>query len=174
MNRVWGSRTAQGSVILFCLCFTAFLFFFQFFLIGHTAHAADDINLNQIVALTNEERSAENIPALASSSRLFQVAQMRADDMASREYFAHETPEGIPFWQHVSQSGYQYSHVGENLAVHFYTPEQLVNAWMRSPSHKANILNPDFEEIGLGIAEGIRRGHKGYYVVQIFGTLLSN
>lgn len=158
-----------GAIIFLCLILTL-----SFLTTTKETNAASGIDLQEIITLTNNERADRDLHRLSTSSTLFIAAQKRADDMANREYFSHETPDGDPFWKTLEDVAYEYQYAGENLAVHFYTPEQLVSAWMRSPGHKANILNPNFEEIGVGIASGMRNGYKGYYVVQLFGTLLPN
>ena len=105
-----------------------------------------------IVNLTNEERSDESIGSLRRNILLDTAAQLKADDMASNEYFAHYSPEGISPWYWFDQVAYNYVKAGENLAVHFNDSGKVVDAWMDSPTHRANIMNGDYTEIGIGTA----------------------
>lgn len=123
-----------------------------------------------IVDLTNEERSDGALGTLRRSSVLDQAAAMKARDMATKEYFAHNSPEGITPWYWFGQANYNFVHAGENLAIHFTDSGDVVEAWMDSPTHRANIMNGNYTEIGVGTAEGEYEGFKTVYVVQLFGT----
>lgn len=123
-----------------------------------------------IVDLTNDERSSEKIGTLTRSSILDKAANLKAQDMAKNEYFAHYSPTGVSPWYWFDQAGYDYLHAGENLAVHFTDSSDVVQAWMDSPSHRANIMNGDYTEIGIGTAKGEYKGQPTIYVVQLFGT----
>jgi hypothetical protein len=103
-----------------------------------------------IIDLTNEERETGSLGSLSHSEVLDRAAQMKADDMAKNEYFAHYSPAGVSPWYWFDQSSYNFIHAGENLAVHFTDSSDVVDAWMQSPAHKANILNGSFTEIGVG------------------------
>lgn len=123
-----------------------------------------------IVSLTNEERAELAVPALAESAVLAAAAQAKADDMAARGYFAHYTPEGRSPWYWLDQAGYAYQRAGENLAVNFSDSEDVVDAWMRSPTHRANIAKGTYSEIGVAMARGEFEGKRAVFVVQFFGT----
>ncbi len=90
--------------------------------------------------------------------------------MAENEYFAHTSPEGVTPWYWFEKVGYDYNFAGENLAVNFTEAERVDQAWMDSPSHRRNIINERFEDIGIATAEGRYRGRRAYFVVQLFGT----
>ena len=124
---------------------------------------------NLVVNLTNQERVADQLPGLVANSLLTQAAQAKAEDMAARGYFAHQTPEGHSPWYWLEQAGYQYAAAGENLAVNYYQSEMVTAAWMNSPLHRANILRPEFTEIGIGVARGSYGGAPALFVVQYFG-----
>jgi Cysteine-rich secretory protein family len=90
--------------------------------------------------------------------------------MAKNEYFSHYAPDGTSPWYWFDQSGYKYVHAGENLAIHFTDSSEVVDAWMDSPTHRANIVNGNFTEIGVGTAKGTYQGYDTVYVVQLFGA----
>ncbi|HUX35833.1 MAG TPA: CAP domain-containing protein, partial [Candidatus Paceibacterota bacterium] len=107
---------------------------------------------------------------LATSPTLEEAAKMKAEDMAKNGYFAHTSPAGKTPWYWLDQAGYNFSYAGENLAVNFVGSEDVQNAWMASPSHKENILNPNFSEIGIATATGTYQGKEAIFVVEFFGT----
>lgn len=123
-----------------------------------------------IVELTNDERQVESLGTLKRSSVLDTAAKLKAQDMAKNEYFAHYSPKGISPWFWFGEAKYNFVHAGENLAIHFTDSSDVVTAWMDSPTHKANIMNGNYTEIGVGTAEGTYEGFKTIYVVQLFGT----
>jgi hypothetical protein len=90
--------------------------------------------------------------------------------MADNEYFAHFAPDGTTPWEFFQSAGYVYAHAGENLAIHFTDSAEVVEAWMLSPAHRKNIVDPKFREIGVGTARGTFDGYDTVYVVQLFGT----
>lgn len=124
----------------------------------------------QIVEASNKERATEHLTTLTVNTKLSSVAQRKADDMVRNAYFAHYSPLGVSPWDWFREVGYNYVYAGENLAVHFTTLDTLMDAWMHSPSHRANIMNKNYSEIGIGIAQGERNGKIGWFVVQVFGT----
>ena len=123
-----------------------------------------------IVELTNDERADNNLPALKRNSVLDEAAKMKAQDMAKNEYFAHYSPTGVSPWHWFAEANYNFIHAGENLAIHFTDSSDVVDAWMESPTHRANIVNANYKEIGVGTAEGTYQGFKTVYVVQLFGA----
>lgn len=123
-----------------------------------------------IVALTNEERAEASLGTLAENPLLVAAAQAKADDMAARGYFAHVTPEGLAPWHWLDAAGYEYASAGENLAVNFADSEDVVDAWMDSPSHRANIEKARYTEIGVAMAKGPYKGRQAIFVVQFFGA----
>lgn len=127
----------------------------------------------EIIALTNTERASNNAGALTQDALLDKAAQAKADDMAANGYFSHVGPDGKTPWQWIAGSGYQYQYAGENLAVRFIDSSDVVNAWMESPTHRANIVKPVYTEIGVGVAQGMYEGASATYVVQYFGTPLA-
>ncbi len=123
-----------------------------------------------IVSLTNEKRDAHTLAAVKNDPKLTLAAQAKANDMAARGYFAHVDPEGKQAWDWMEEAGYDYAYAGENLAAQFYDSNDVVNAWMNSPTHRANVLRPTYRDIGIGIAYGKLNGQETAFVVQLFGT----
>lgn len=123
-----------------------------------------------VVDKTNEERSTLDELPLTRSPLLDEAARLKAEDMAKGSYFSHYSPTGVSPWHWFEVVDYQYAHAGENLAVHFTDSAAVVEAWMNSPSHRANIVNGAYTEIGVGTAKGTYQGFDTVFVVQLFGT----
>lgn len=123
-----------------------------------------------IVELTNEERTAGQLTELRRNPLLDEAARMKAEHMAENHYFAHYSPDGVSPWFWFGRASYNFVHAGENLAIHFTDSEEVVDAWMDSPSHRENIMNGDYSEIGVGTAKGTYEGFDTVYVVQMFGA----
>jgi uncharacterized protein YkwD len=122
-----------------------------------------------LVLKTNEYRSTNNEAVLVESSLLTNAAQMKANDMAIKGYFSHIGPNGEKPWVWFEKIGYKYSYAGENLAVDFTESEDVTEGWINSSKHKANLLNTNFTEIGIGVAKGMFEGRETTFVVQFFG-----
>lgn len=123
-----------------------------------------------VVELTNIDRAQNELLSLKVNPVLERAAQLKAEDMATKSYFAHTSPEGLTPWHWFKSAGYNFVYAGENLAVRFYDSVDVVKAWMNSPGHRANILNTHFTEIGIGVAEGVFEGKPTVFVVQMFGS----
>ena len=107
-----------------------------------------------IITLVNAERQKNGLAPLSANAKLDQTAQMKAQDMTLNNYFAHTSPTGISPWFWFQKGGYDYQFAGENLAVDFNDASAVVKAWMDSPSHRANMLNPNFSEVGVAVESG--------------------
>jgi len=112
---------------------------------------ASSITTEKIIELTNQKRIEYGVPPLSVSSQLTQAANKKAEDMVMRNYWSHTTPEGKPFWTFVDEYNYNWSYLGENLAADFDMAESAVDAWFNSPTHRKNILNPEYQDIGVGV-----------------------
>lgn len=129
--------------------------------------AADDA-VGLVVELTNVERQRAGLPALAANPSLTLAAASYARVLSSEGCWGHACGSVTDFRQRAMQAGYGgWTRLGENLAAGARTPAAVVAAWMASPGHRANILEPDFREIGIGVAYG---GPAGVYWVQTFGA----
>ncbi|MBU2158962.1 CAP domain-containing protein [Patescibacteria group bacterium] len=120
--------------------------------------------------LANEDREKNGVAALVPDELLAEAAQLKANDMAEKGYFSHVDPLGRAPWYWLDQVGYSYTYAGENLAVDFKDSEDVEEAWMNSPTHRANIVKPQYTRIGIGTAEGEYKGKKTTFVVQFFAT----
>jgi hypothetical protein len=128
------------------------------------------VEANALVDETNQNRVENNLPDLQVSPLLQEAAQEKANDMATKGYFAHTSPQGLTPWYWFEQVGYNFDYAGENLAVNFSDSQDVTTAWMNSPEHRANILSTDYTQIGIATAQGIYNGEPTTYVVEEFGT----
>jgi Cysteine-rich secretory protein family len=128
------------------------------------------IDANVLVDETNQNRTENNLPALTVSPLLQAAAQEKANDEATKDYFAHTSPQGLTPWYWFENVGYNFDYAGENLAVNFTDSQDVTAAWMNSPEHRANILSTDFTQIGIATAQGVYNGQEATYVVEEFGT----
>lgn len=112
---------------------------------------ATEMSIQSLLDGTNAQRSANGESALTLNSQLDQAAQAKANDMAARDYWSHNTPDGQTPWTFVAAAGYNYQAVGENLAYGFATSSDTITGWMNSPGHRANILNATYVDVGFGI-----------------------
>lgn len=124
----------------------------------------------QVIDLTNKKRAENNLPALSASPLLEAAAKAKAANMFAENYWAHFAPSGKTPWFFITGAGYKYLYAGENLARDFSDPTSTVNAWMNSPSHRENILDRNFKEIGVAVENGKLTGREGILVVQMFGA----
>jgi len=124
----------------------------------------------EIIALTNAQRTQHFVGALTEDATLARAAQAKAQDMARNGYFAHVGPNGTEPWSWILNAGYDYSYAGENLAVRFVDSSEVVEAWMESPTHRANIVKPAYTAMGVGVANGLYEGQPATYVVQYFAA----
>lgn len=122
-----------------------------------------------LIEQTNDERNADLLSTLRVNEKLELAARLKAEDMAAKGYFAHDTPDGKTPWYWFEKAGYDYAAAGENLAVNFTDSQDVTEAWMRSPTHRANIMNGNYTEIGIATARGTYKGKDAIFVVQEFG-----
>ena len=131
---------------------------------------ATNVSTGGLLAETNAQRAANGYSAYASSVKLNQAAQAKANHMIANDYWSHYAPDGTTPWFFIDQAGYSYSRAGENLAYGFATSSGVVTGWMNSPSHKANILDSGFTQVGFGIANGSNfQGGENTVVVAMYG-----
>lgn len=111
---------------------------------------ATDMSVQELLDDTNSQRIGNGVSALALNGLLNNAAQAKANDMAARDYWSHNTPDGQTPWTFITAAGYSYSLAGENLAYGFTTAQDTLTGWMNSPGHRANILNGGYTEVGFG------------------------
>ncbi|MBO1512151.1 CAP domain-containing protein [Metabacillus bambusae] len=108
----------------------------------------------QVVQLVNQQRAKAGLKPLTHRADVKNVAQKKAEDMINSNYFSHTSPNyGSPF-DMLKTFGISYSYAGENIAKGQKTPQEVMNAWMNSSGHRANILKPEFDTIGVGFYHG--------------------
>lgn len=129
---------------------------------------------NGVISWTNRMREQEGLPVLLENELLNKSAKKKLDDMFQRQYFEHETPTGEGPADFVEAANYEYITIGENLALgNFLNDKELVDGWMNSPGHRANILNSKYKEIGVAVGQGVYEGKKTWLAVQHFGKPIS-
>lgn len=133
---------------------------------------AANISPSEVINLTNQKRAASGLSPLTENKTLDNAALAKGQDMLSKGYWAHFAPDGTSPWSFFTGFGYKYQYAGENLARDFTNPESAVTAWMNSPSHKENILNPHYKEVGIGVVQGSLSGSDTTIIVQFFGSPL--
>lgn len=135
-----------------------------------SSDAAGTLTVKGIIVDTNAERQKNAIGSLRESHALDASAKVKAEDILARQYFEHTAPDGKTVSDLVTNEGYDYIRIGENLALgNFKNDLDVVTAWMNSPGHRANILDGRFTDIGVGVAFGLYQGHYVSVAVQHFG-----
>lgn len=131
---------------------------------------ASEIKKENVVDLVNYSRIKSGLNILAENSKLNEAAMEKAKDMFQNNYFAHTSPQDKTPWVWFGKAKYDYLYAGENLAINFKSAEEEHEAWMESETHKKNILNPKYQEIGVAIQKGIIDGKAALVTVQLFGA----
>ena len=131
---------------------------------------ASQISPDEVIRLTNQKRAEAGLSALTYNQTLAGAAYTKGRDMIDRDYWAHTAPDGTQPWKFFTDFGYRYKYAGENLARDFSSAQATVDAWMNSPTHRDNILNSKYKEIGIGVTEGDLAGIDTTIVVQFFGA----
>lgn len=140
---------------------------------NYLTYNTKNINLSSknVIDITNQARASNgNLPALKENSKLDFSAEKKLQDMFVKQYFEHTSPSGVGVSDLGAQVGYEYIIIGENLALgNFKDDQSLVDAWMASPGHRANILNKRYTEIGVSVGKGTYNGKSVWMAVQHFG-----
>lgn len=139
------------------------------FLIPSTNAASPLLDAPTLIQLTNTERKINGRSMLRVNTKLAKAAEKKANDIMARGYFSHTTPEGKPFYQWIQEANYTYKSAGENLAISFISNEDATAAWMKSTTHRENILDPHYTDIGIAVAIGEFEGKTTAVAVQMFG-----
>ena len=136
--------------------------------------AISSLTSKGVISWTNRQRKIDGLPPLSENARLNAAASAKVVDMFKCQYFAHVSPEGKDAAFLVEKAGYEFIAVGENLALgNFENDDILVEAWMNSPGHRANILGKSFLEIGVAVGKGKFEGEDTWLAVQEFARPLS-
>lgn len=167
---IQASRLAMGILALI-LIFNIGLNAMNCYLLRQNSLTAN-LNTINILAEINKIRVANGLQPLAENPKLNVAALLKAQDMIDNDYFNHYSPSGKTPWDWFSAAQYNYKYAGENLALNFWSDQDTVQAWLDSPTHKENILNPNYKETGLAILSGTTSTTKENrtVVVQMFGA----
>lgn len=122
---------------------------------------ATEMSIDQLLEATNKQRVANGVAPLTLNTKLSTAAQNKVEDMVTRNYWAHNTPDGQEPWVFFDAVGYKYFKAGENLAYGFSSSDATVVGWMNSPSHRENLLDSSFTEVGFGFRNGENYNNSG-------------
>lgn len=147
------------------------VFVIVFFALANGTAFASEITSQNIIELVNKSRIKEGLKALVENGKLSSAARDKADDMLKKDYFSHTSPSGVTPWYWLKKNEYNYKYAGENLAINFESAEKQHEAWMKSQTHRDNILNANYQEIGIAVFEGKVNGSKALITVEFFGTV---
>ena len=131
---------------------------------------AGNIETKKVIELTNAERAKKGLGTVVENEALNKAAYLKGQNMFQENYWAHFAPSGKSPWDFIQGAGYRFTYAGENLAKNFYNSDDVVVAWMNSPSHRDNLLNEHYKDIGVAVVTGILNGQETTLVVQEFGT----
>ncbi|PID32109.1 hypothetical protein CR970_02235 [Candidatus Saccharibacteria bacterium] len=133
---------------------------------------ATEMNVVSLLDATNTERASAGQDNLTLNNQLSSAAQSKANDMAARNYWSHTTPDGDEPWVFIQNAGYEYQKAGENLAYGFNSSQDVIVGWMNSDSHRLNMLDEGYTEVGFGFANARDYNNAGpeTVVVAIYGT----
>jgi uncharacterized protein YkwD len=135
---------------------------------------ASDITPQSVLSEMNVYRAKSGAAPLHFDARLTAAAEDRMRDMEDLEYWAHDAPDGRTPFVWLKSRGYEYQFAGENLATGFETTEVLLQGWMESPGHRANILSGDYDDVGIAVIDGsTTRRATGKSIVVLFGRVSS-
>jgi len=166
LNKFLQSKVLLGFVIfIFALKLSTSLVFVNF----PSNIFFADITKSNLISMLNQTRQSLGLGTLTENAKLDQAAELKAEDMVQNGYFNHTSPSGVTPWHWFMQSGYNYKYAGENLAIGYFESEEVYTAWLNSPSHKENIVNPHYTEVGTAVLEGFG-GNNAIVVVQLFGS----
>lgn len=130
----------------------------------------NDITPENVLRLMNEYRAAEGLGTLRLDERVVTAANDRMRHMEEEAYWAHESPNGVTPFTWLRVRAYEFQLAGENLASGFETARLLVQSWMESPGHRANIMEPEYQDCGIAIIDGSTQGPAiGKSIVVLFG-----
>lgn len=147
--------------------------FSSLFVCAASLAKAAPITSENIETMVNAERTQRGITPLKVNESLDNAAYNKSVDMISRKYFDHYA-YGLTPWDFIKNQNYDYLYAGENLAMDFNTSEGTVNAWMNSPLHRKNILNPDFQEMGIGVVKGEYTDSAGKHQTQMVTNMFAS
>lgn len=129
-----------------------------------------NMTTEELLTLTNQKRKEAGVEPLVLSKELSNAASAKASYMLEKDFWAHVAPDGTTPWYFIKNAGYEYNYAGENLARGFSTAQEVVDAWMESPTHRENLLSQNYKDIGFAVATGNLTGSETVLIVQEFGS----
>ena len=165
-------KSLDGNFLVYCLLFLIILklIFIPFLIYLPKTVFFADLTKTALVYLTNEERHSLRIQTLNVNPVLEKAAYDKAKDILENDYFSHKSPQGKTPWYWFGKAGYDYKSAGENLAIGFLDAEEVFKEWNESPGHRENILNPQYQDMGIAVMKGDFKGKEVTVVVQLFGS----
>ena len=160
------------SILFFIAILFAGSFLFSFLRTNYSSvlGISSNISVQELLVITNQERQANGLQPLQLSNELSSAADGKANNMITENYWAHESPSGVTPWVFIKNAGYNYVYAGENLARGFTNTSDVTSAWMASPTHRQNVLSPNYKEVGFAIRTGVLGGEETVLVVEMFGS----
>jgi hypothetical protein len=152
-----------GSLLLLFISFTSYR-------VLHTTAFGNNVISSVLIDLTNQIRKDHGLPLVSESIRLDQASFLKAHDMKTNHYFAHNAPNGTEPWYWFDVVGYPFLYAGENLGLNFKNSYDVQKAWLSSKKHRDNILDPHYQHIGIAVIESDRSLPPTRFIVQMFGT----
>lgn len=157
-----------GAMVIIALVI-ALQFGYNYTKTGSVLGRVSNITPAALLASTNDERRSNNLEPLILNDRLNNAATEKANDMLSKGYWSHDSPDGTKPWAWVEKNSYSYQEAGENLAKNFTTAGSTISAWMNSPTHRENVLNPNYQEVGFATVDGEMNGEPTTITVAFYG-----
>ena len=137
---------------------------------GNVLGVEAQITASGLLAATNQARIDQHEKPLTINPELNKAAELKVKNMFNMQYWAHDAPDGTTPWHWFSVAGYNYQSAGENLAKNFTTDSSAVAAWMASPSHRANILNTSYQDVGFAVMDSTLGGQPTTLIVALYGS----
>ena len=123
-----------------------------------------------LLAATNSARVEQGEKPLANNAQLAEAAKLKVRNMFDKQYWAHTAPDGTAPWHWFGKVGYAYADAGENLAKNFTTSDSTVSAWLASPTHRANVLKTEYQDVGFAVMSGMLGDKPTTLIVALYGT----
>lgn len=170
-NKTRGTLLSHQALAVYCFALIGIFGFFRFVpkMFPGVLGYASNIKVEDLLKGTNKKREELGLNDLHLNLALTHAAEKKAYDMFKKDYWAHVAPDGTEPWDFIIKENYDYSYAGENLAKNFSNSKEVVEAWYKSPSHRENLLNKNYDEIGFAIVNGTLNGYETTLVVQFFG-----
>lgn len=158
------------AVYIFVAVFLKLAFTGMLFFVYPDPASMARIVAQEMIRFTNQARRENNLPQLEVNTALTKAALKKGEDMITKEYFSHDTPDGKKPWYWINKKEYDYVFAGENLAMDFTSGEMIHRAFLKSPTHRRNLLDPDYKNIGVAVVSGKMFGNDTDILVMFFGA----